>query len=231
MQTLKKIVTNKYLIGLVVFLGAVFGLSFLLPDIARDLARYFAYMSICCNTLPLPTTPLIIYMGGEYGDVVQYGGRDWGWVIIALIGALGTSLANLIDYEILGTVMQTRLAQKITGSKHYQASLRAFNKYAFLALTAVNFIAFSIDVVRFIAISARYPRWKYVISTFIGRFARYALLAVFGQIFKVPLWGILVIVVVLALPGLISWLREKLKKDGSGGEAETPATADAESPE
>jgi membrane protein YqaA with SNARE-associated domain len=228
MQTLKKIITNKYLISLAAFLGVVFGVSFLLPDATRDLARYFAYMSICCNTIPLPTTPLIIYMGGEYGDVIQLFGRDWGWVIVALLGALATSLANLIDYEILGTVMQTRLAQKITGSKHYQASLRAFNKYAFLALTAVNFIAFSIDVVRFIAISARYPRWKYVISTFVGRFARYALLAVFGQIFKIPLWGILVMVVILALPGFISWLRDRLKKDDSDREPEVPVTVDAD---
>ncbi len=234
MQTIKKIVTNKFLIGLAIFLGAVFGISFFLPETIRDLTRYFAYMCICCNTIPMPTTPAILYIAGEYGDVVQYFGRDWGWVIIALLGALGTSLANLIDYEILGTVMQTKLAKKITDSKHYQASIRAFNKYAFIALTAVNFAAFSLDVVRFVAISARYPRVKYIISTFIGRFARYALLAIFGQIFKIPIWGILVVTLLLALPGLISWLRDRMKskKDETGTsavEGETIPPVEAES--
>lgn len=221
MQTIKTIITNKYLIGLAIFLGAVFGISFFLPETVRDLTRYFAYMCICCNTIPMPTTPAILYIAGEYGDVFQYFGRDWGWLIIALVGALGTSLANLIDYEILGTVMQTKLARKITDSKHYQASIRAFNKYAFIALTAVNFAAFSLDVVRFVAISARYPRWKYIISTFIGRFARYALLAIFGQIFKIPIWGILVVTLLMAAPGIISWLRDRMKKDK--GDTETVA--------
>jgi membrane protein YqaA with SNARE-associated domain len=236
MQTIKKIITNKYLIGLAIFLGAGFGISFFFPETVRDLTRYFLYMSICCNTIPIPTTPAVLYIAGEYGDVVQYFGRDWGWAIIALIGALGTTLANLIDYEILGTVMQTRLAKKITDSKHYQASIRAFNKYAFLALTAVNFAAFSLDVVRFVAISARYPRVKYIISSFIGRFARYSLLAIFGQIFKIPIWGILVVTMLLALPGLISWLRGRMKKDkheadsgAVGVEGDAPPPVEAES--
>ncbi len=182
-------------------MAAIFGASFLLPPAARVLARFFAYMSLASNTIPLPATPVVIYVGREYP-----------WFAVALLGAAATSLANLLDYEIFSSVFKTKLLRKIKESEHSRASIRAFEKVAFLALVAVNVVLFTWDLVRLVAIAAKYPRAKYVAATFIGRTVRYAVLAAAGEFFEPPLWAILVVAVLLAVPALVSWARSRLRR-------------------
>ena len=201
MRVLSEIIRNKYLLALAVFLGALLGASFLLPPSARVLSRFFAYMSLASNTIPLPATPVVIYIGREYP-----------WLAVALLGAAATSLANLLDYEIFSSVFKTKLLRKIKESEHSQASIRAFEKVAFLALVAVNVVLFTWDLVRLVAIAAKYPRAKYVAATFIGRTVRYAVLAAAGDFFEPPLWAILAVAAVLAIPALVSWVRSRARR-------------------
>ncbi len=200
-KVLAEIVRNRYLLALAASLAALFAASFLMPPAARALARFFAYMSLASNTIPLPATPLVIYMGREYH-----------WVAVALVGGAATSLANLLDYEIFSSIFKTKLLRKIKESEHSQASIRAFSRVAFLALVAVNVVLFSWDLVRLVAIAAKYPRVKYAAATFIGRSARYAVLAAAGEFFEPPLWAIGVVAAVLALPAFVSWLRAKFRR-------------------
>jgi membrane protein YqaA with SNARE-associated domain len=210
-KTILEIVTNRYLLGLAAGLAAVVGLSFVLPPAPQALARFFAYISVACNTIPLPTTPLIIYMGREYH-----------WIAVALVGGVATSLANLLDYEVFSSVYKTKLLTKIRESKHSQASIRAFTKVGFLALLAANLFIWTWDVVRLVAIAAKYPRLKYVAATFVGRTVRYGALAAVGEFFEPPLWAILAFASLLAVPAIVSWLRDRLKRRASkeeGGDA------------
>jgi membrane protein YqaA with SNARE-associated domain len=201
MKTLLAIITNKYLITVAVVLGALFGLSFLVGGAFKDYLRYFTYISICSNVIPLPSTPAVLWMGREYNPL-----------LVAFLGAVGTSVANMLDYEVLGTVVRSRLLKKLRDSRHYQASVNAFNKVGFPLLTLVNFGYFSFDLVRLIAIAAGYARPKYIVSTFVGRFARYLILAYVGEFFRIPIWAIALITVALMLPAAISWARDKLGK-------------------
>jgi membrane protein YqaA with SNARE-associated domain len=205
-KVLAEILRNRYLLTLAASLAALFAASFLMPPAARALARFFAYMSLASNTIPLPATPLVIYMGREYH-----------WVAVALLGGAATTLANLLDYEIFSSVFKTKLLRKIKESEHSQASIRAFSRVAFPTLAAVNFILFTWDLVRLVAIAAKYPRVKYAAATFIGRTGRYAILAVAGEFFEPPLWAIGVVAVLLALPALISWLRGRLRRRAAKG--------------
>lgn len=202
MKTVLAIITNKYLISVAVVLGALFGLSFLAGGALKDYLRYFTYVSICSNVIPLPSTPAILWMGREYNPL-----------LVAFLGAVGTSVANMIDYEVLGTVVRSRFLKKLRDSRHYQASVNAFNKVGFPLLTLVNFGYFSFDLVRLIAIAAGYTRWKYIVSTFVGRFARYLILAYVGEFFRIPIWAIVLITLALMLPAAISWARGKFGKN------------------
>jgi membrane protein YqaA with SNARE-associated domain len=200
-KVLSEIVRNRYLVALAVALAAVFAASFLLPPFARGLARFFAYMSLASNTIPLPATPVVLYMGREYP-----------WLAVALVGGVATTLANLLDYEIFTSVLKTKLLRKVRDSEHSQASIRAFQRVAFLALVAANVVVFSWDLVRLVAIAARYSRVKYAAATFVGRTVRYAVLALVGEFFEPPLWAIGVVAVALALPALISWARSRARR-------------------
>jgi membrane protein YqaA with SNARE-associated domain len=211
-KVLSEILRNRFLLALAAGLAAVFAVSFLLPPAAKGLARFFAYMSLACNTIPLPATPVVLYMGREYP-----------WVAVALVGGVATSLANLVDYEIFTSVFKTKLLRRIKDSEHSQASIRAFQKVAFLALVGANVVVFSWDLVRLVAIAAGYPRLKYAAATFIGRTVRYAVLAAVGEFFEPPLWAIGVAAVVVALPALVSWLRSRFRRRPSreeGGSAD-----------
>jgi membrane protein YqaA with SNARE-associated domain len=207
MKTLLAIITNKYLITVAVVLGALFGLSFLAGGALKDYLRYFTYVSICSNVIPLPSTPAVLWMGREYNPL-----------LVAFLGAVGTCVANMIDYEVLGTVARSRFLKKLRDSRHYQASVNTFNRVGFPLLTLVNFGYFSFDLVRLIAIAAGYARWKYVASTFVGRFARYLILAYVGEFFRIPIWAIALVTLALMLPAAISWVRDRLRK---GASAET----------
>lgn len=202
-----EILRHRYVLALAAFLAALFAASFLMPPAARALARFFAYMSLASNTIPLPATPVVIYMG-----------RGYPWFAVAILGAAATSLANLLDYEIFSSIFKTKLLRKIKESEHSQASIRTFSRVAFPALVAVNVVLFSWDLVRLVAIAAKYSRVKYVAATFIGRTVRYAVLAAAGEFFEPPLWAIGVVAVVLALPALVSWARSRARRaKGQGG--------------
>ena len=208
MKVLSEILRNRFLLALAAGLAAVFAVSFVLPPAAKGLARFFAYMSLACNTIPLPATPVVLYMGREYP-----------WVAVAFVGGVATSLANLVDYEIFTSVFKTKLLRRIKDSEHSQASIRAFQKVAFLALVGANVVVFSWDLVRLVAIAAGYPRLKYAAATFVGRTVRYAILAAVGEFFEPPLWAIGVVAVVVALPALVSWLRSRFRRRPSREEA------------
>lgn len=204
MKTLLAILKNRYLITVAVVLGGLFGLSFLVGGAIRDYLRYFTYVSICSNVIPVPSTPAVLWMGREYNPL-----------LVAFLGAVGTCVANMIDYEVLGTVVRSRLLKKVRDSRYYQTSVNAFNKVGFPLLTLVNFGYFSFDIVRLIAIAAGYARWKYVVSTFVGRFARYLILAYVGEFFHIPIWAIALVTLALMLPAAISWARDRSRKSAA----------------
>lgn len=222
MKTLLAIVTNKYLLTVAVVLGALFGLSFLVGGPLKDYLRYFTYVSICSNVIPLPSTPAVLLMGKDFyllPGIPLFSSFVFNPnpLIAAALLAVATCLANMIDYEVLGTVLRSRLLKKIRESRHYESGVGYFNKVGFPLLTFVNFAWFTIDVVRLLAIAAGYAKWKYVLSTFIGRFARYSIMAYMGKLLNIPIWAIILITLVLMAPSGISYIRDRKRKKSLGG--------------
>jgi len=221
MKTLLAIVTNKYLLTVVVVLGALFGVSFLVGGPLKEYLRYFAYVSICCNVLPLPSTPAILLMGKDFDllpgiTVFSSFVFNPNPLIAASLLAVATCLANMIDYELLGTVLRSRLLKKIRDSKYYESGIGYFNRVGFPLLTFVNFAWFTFDFFRLLAIAAGYARWKYVLSTFIGRFARYSIMAYMGKLLDIPIWAVILITLVLIAPSGVGYIRERKRKKSLG---------------
>lgn len=155
---------------------------------AAPYLHYAVYMSLANTFLPLPTNPLIIYMGREYMPA-----------IVALIGAAGTALANLTEYLVLGVLFETRRAARIRETRTYDRLRRLFETSPFLLMTAANFLPIPIDPVRWMAISVAYPRGPYVAATFLGRLPRYYLLAWMGERYQLSNRTILLVLAATAL--------------------------------
>ena len=195
------------------------------------IAGMMFYLSLCCTVCPLPTTWLILAVGSG-GALAQLIGPDWaqamhsvigGWakvVIVAVLGGLATTVANLNEYHIFTFLLRYRHVSKVRQTRLYNWAAKWYSKEPFLLLMVFCFIPIPVDVVRWLAISHRYPRTKFFAANILGRGGRYALMAVFSDAMGLGLWTILVIqavLVLIAAKRVLTKLWAKRPPDKSGG--------------
>lgn len=169
------------------------------PHSISILYDYFLYMSVACQFFPIPTLPPIAFTAKAYPPV-----------LVAFVGALGTVIAYVIDYAILGWLFRHHRVKKVRDIHLYRKLLKYFDKYAFLTVTAAALLPIPVDVVRLLAISRAYNYWKYLLAAFVGRFPRYLILAYVGK--ELSAKWILIIFVVTSLPAIIKFLSDIIKK-------------------
>ncbi len=169
------------------------------PHSISILYDFFLYMSVACQFFPIPTLPPIAFTAKAYPPVV-----------VAFVGALGTVIAYVIDYAILGWLFRHHHVKKVRDIHLYRKLLKYFDKYAFLTVTAAALLPIPVDVVRLLAISRAYNYWKYLLAAFVGRFPRYLILAYVGKELSVK-W-ILIIFIVTSLPAIVKFLSDIIKK-------------------
>jgi ABC-type lipoprotein export system ATPase subunit/membrane protein YqaA with SNARE-associated domain len=173
---------------------------------------YLAYMSMACTFLPLPTTMLILFLAsGSTGPVIN----PWP---IAILGAIGTMIANLNDYHIVSGLLRLRKVQKVRHNALVKDAIKLFAKAPFLTLTVFAFVPIPVDAVRLISIGHGYSRVRYAAAYLLGRFPRYLLLAWLGKQWAPKWWEILIVGGVLGLLAL--W---KLWRDHAAGKRERRA--------
>ena len=156
-------------------------------------------MSVACQFFPIPTMPAIAFTAKAFHPV-----------LVAFVGALGTVIAYVIDYAILGWLFRNHRVKKVRDIHLYRKLLKYFDKYAFLTVAAAALLPIPVDVVRLLAISRAYNYWKYLLAAFVGRFPRYLILAYVGKELSVK-W-ILIIFVVTSLPAIVKFLSDIIKK-------------------
>lgn len=169
------------------------------PDSPSILFDYFLYMSVACQFFPIPTLPPIAFVAKVFHPIV-----------VTLVGALGTCIANLNDYAILGWLFRHKRVKKVREVQAYRKLLTFFDRYAFLTLSAAAFLPIPIDVIRMLAISRAYSFWKYILATFVGRFPRYLILAYLGK--ELPVKYILILFVITTLPAAAKFISDMIKK-------------------
>jgi membrane protein YqaA with SNARE-associated domain len=149
---------------------------------------------------PLPTIWILLWAAREIDPFA-----------VALVGALGTCVANLNDYHILHYLFRLERIKRATGTRPYQGAVRWFNKAPFLTLSVASFLPIPVDVIRILSVSVAYPRGLYVLATFAGRFPRYLLITILGHEIKLSNTGILIVLLVTAALGAVKGL-SKLRK-------------------
>jgi outer membrane lipoprotein carrier protein len=159
-------------IAVAVFLAAAYRFR-ILPKQADVLLDYFLYMSAATTFTPLPTPPVIIHAATQAPVF-----------LVALVGALGTVVAYLIEYAVLGRVLGRVLAlDRLRGVRENRAYLKLtalFDRMPFVSLAVAAFLPLPVDGVRLLAIARRYDRARYALAAFIGRLPRYAMIAGLG---------------------------------------------------
>jgi membrane protein YqaA with SNARE-associated domain len=170
-----------------------------IPANPSILFGYFVYMCLACQFFPIPTLPPIAFTAKLFHPV-----------LVAATGAVGTCVANLNDYVILGWMFRHHKVRKIRDISTYKRLLTFFDRYAFLTLSVAAFLPIPLDVIRLLAISRAYSFPKYVGAAFVGRFPRYLLIAYLGK--ELPPKYILLIFVATLIPAGAKLVSDIIKK-------------------
>ncbi len=162
------------------------------------------YMTFACTFFPLPTPQIIM----------DYGGRGFDPILVAVVGGIGTCIASLIDYTMITFIFDYKKFAKLKQTKTYKYCAWFYNKVAFISLVIAGFTPIPFEPFRFLAAAAKYNRGKYVLAIFIGRAPRYYLLAKFQHLFPIPrsiLIGSILLILIIGLIRLL-WNRRIQKK-------------------
>lgn len=201
---------KKWVAAFFVFLlccAALLAISRGTPRLAQVeiLIVYLLYMSVAFTFLPLPTAWIVLWAAREVEPFS-----------VAVIGTIGTCIANLHDYYIIHYLFRVERIKKAKNTRFYKKAVQWFGRAPFATLTVASFLPIPIDAVRILAVSADYPRRRYALATFAGRFPRYLLLAYLGYELQLSNKAIFVVFLVTVAIGAvkgISKLRDKYKEN------------------
>ena len=185
------------------------------------------YLSLCCTIVPLPTAWIILAVGsGEALKVLL--GPEWaqaldgmmgGWMkvaVVAVLGGLATTMANLNEYHVFTFLLRYKKIGKVRETRLHDWAGKWFGKGPFVLLATFCFVPIPVDVVRWLAVSNRYPRGRFFAANMVGRGSRYALMAVFSSAMGLGIWSILAIQAGLGLvAGQRVLARMRAKKAGN----------------
>jgi len=178
-----------------------FILSRVLRPAVSLLLAYFIYMSLACTFIPLPTTWMVLWLSSNASPF-----------LVALLGTVGTVIANLNDYYLFSFFFRYRHISRIRRTAFHKKALQWFYKAPFLTLTVSTFLPIPLDIIRFLAISGRYSRWKFTVANFAGRFPRYLLLAYIGYQLKLGRTALLIVLLVTAALGISRFIVRRAQR-------------------
>ncbi|MGH7510080.1 MAG: hypothetical protein ACREMZ_11495 [Gemmatimonadales bacterium] len=178
--------------GLMLAISAV---ALVLAEAAPAWSRllYFVPYTFLGNSLaPLPYDGAVVYLGA-YHPI---------WLVV-VVGTAATLLIEAWNMEALARILAREGTRAFRNHQITQWSLRWFRKAPFWSLVATCvFPIVPHYPMRFMAVLAGYPLWKYQLSVLLGRGARYTGLAGLGVVFPIPGPWIVVASLIILVAGV-----------------------------
>lgn len=131
--------------------------------------------------------------------------------IVTLISAVGTVLAEVVNYTVIKFIGDLSPVQKISRGKTVVNLIQMFNRAPFAALLIAGFTPIPFYPFRFLVVLAHYPIAKYLLAVFLSRTPRFYIYAVLGHAIKIPDY-LLAIFFVIGVAVAIPVMRGILKK-------------------
>ena len=145
------------------------------PEWAR-LQLLIPYTFLGNSLAPLPYDGAVVYLGGHYPL----------WLIVS-VAVVATLLIESWNMQLLSRMLARDGTRAFRNHRATQWSLRWYRKAPFWSLVATCVLPIVPHYpMRFLAVLAEYPLWKYELSVFLGRGTRYAALAGLGLALPIP---------------------------------------------
>ena len=142
---------------------------------AVKLIVFGVYISLCCTFLPMPANAMAGVVAIQ--DTAVCSGAAATTLVVAAVGGAASAIANLNDYHLLTLLLRHRKVARVRDTRLYGVSARWFAKSPFTILVTFNIIPIPVGVIRILATICRYPRLRFALANFIGRFIRYGVIA------------------------------------------------------
>lgn len=175
--------------------GVMVGFSIvalILAEVAPYWSRLFylvPYTFLGNSLAPLPYDGAVVYLGSHYPV----------WLIV-VVATAATLIVEFWNMEVLGRVLAREGTRAFRDHRITQTSLTWYRKAPFWSLVATCVLPVVPHYpMRFLAVLAHYPIWKYQLSVLLGRGMRYTALAGFGLAVPIPgPWIVAASLVILA---------------------------------
>ncbi len=181
-----------------------------LPEMPRTvkLLTLAIYASLGCTFIPLPVNLIVAIAATR---TVAVGTGLWDTVLlIGVVGAGASTLANLNDYHLFTWMLRSRRIASIRHTRIYEIAARWFDKSPFFLVTVFNIMPIPVDVVRILATTHRYPRAAFAAANFVGRFIRYGAIAYLIYYFELSMMTAMLIMLALAAAMLLAKVLPRL---------------------
>ena len=130
--------------------------------------------------------PLSPIFPTAYEATLLYYARLYPAWLLALVGTVGATLSEAVNYRVIDWVSALPALSAMKQRRAVRWSVNAFLKAPFWATAFVIFTPLPDSVVRVLAPLARYPIWKFLGATAVGRLPRFLLIAGFGWLVHFP---------------------------------------------
>jgi membrane protein YqaA with SNARE-associated domain len=139
---------------------------------------------------PLPYDGAVMYLGGHYS-----------LALIVLVAVLATLVIEAWNMELIARLLAREGTRAFRCHRFTQWSLRWYRKAPFWSLVASCVLPIVPHYpMRFLAVLAGYPLWKYQVTVVLGRGSRYVGLAGLGLALPIPgLWIALASLLILVI--------------------------------
>lgn len=130
--------------------------------------------------------PLSPFLPTAYEATLFYYARLYpGW-LLALIGTAGATLSEAVNYRVIDWVAALPALAATKQRRAVRWSVDAFLKAPFWTTAFVIFSPLPDSAVRVLAPLGRYPMWKFLGATAVGRLPRFLLIAGLGWLVRFP---------------------------------------------
>lgn len=130
--------------------------------------------------------PLSPFLPTAYEATLLYYARLYPAWLLALVGTVGATLSEAVNYRVIDWVAALPALSAMQQRRAVRWSVNAFLKAPFWATAFVIFTPLPDSVVRVLAPLARYPIWKFLGATAVGRLPRFLLIAGVGWLVHFP---------------------------------------------
>lgn len=175
---------------------------------ATKLLAFGICASLGCTFLPLPVN---LFVAAVATRAVSVGTGLWDTVLlVGLVGAAASTLANLNDYHLFTWMLRIRKVARVRHTRIYRIAARWFDKSPFFLVAVFNILPIPVDVVRILAATHRYKRIPFAAANFLGRFIRYSVIAYLIYAFELSVETAMLIMLALAVGMLLAKILPRL---------------------